>query len=538
MSRSSEPNAPRLFRRALSFYPCLLAVAALVLTTLNLGNHYLWQDEAQTALVAKTILERGLPYGTDGLNYFSQEAGAEYGKDWLWKWHTWLSFYLAAGSFALAGVGTFAARLPFALLGAATILLTWEYLRRHTTRSSAVIGSFLLLTCVPFLILSRQARYYSAAAFFSMLALYAYLRVSKGPRSRGTLFVIASIALFHSHFVYFFALVPAVTCHAILFGERHRRRQVLGLLGLSLAITMPWMIWLGSRYGDKYEEVMGLRAGALKFGELVLDLEHVFSAPALTLLAVLLVASRLLGSRIDDTAETTATTSAGWLLVLFVLSNLVLLAVTSPAAFFRYLAPVIPPLLALVGIALTTPAPAVRRWAPLIVVVAILGQPLGDFGYELTHDYDGPIEGIVEFLREHARPGDAVAITYGDLPLKFYLDDLRVVGGLTGEDLEPALTARWVILRRNTITDGDRAVRDFLTRRLPLGSYRRHLLRHADLPFENRESPAEHRFRTVIRRTGVEILERPPAPPEDRPSRTDAPENENGRLPGEAAVGP
>lgn len=536
MLRPTDANGA--IRRAQSLYPYLLAVAALALTTLNLGNHYLWQDEAQTALVAETILERGLPYGTDGVNFFSQEAGAEYGEDWLWKWHTWLSFYLAAGSFALAGVDTFAARLPFALLGAATILLTWEFLRRYATRASAVAGSLLLLTCVPFLILSRQARYYSAAAFFSMLALYAYLRLSREPRSRGILFLIAGTALFHSHFVYFFALVPAVACHAILVGERHRRRQVLRLLGLSLAINLPWMIWLGSRYGDKYEDVIGLGAGALKFGEFVLDLEHVFSAPALALLAALLVADRVLGPRIDRTSEPTAAASVGWLLALFVLSNLVLLAVTSPAAFFRYLAPVIPPLLALAGIALAAPAPAVRRWAPLVVMVAVLGQPLADFGYELTHDYDGPIEGIVEFLREHARPGDAVAITYGDLPLKFYLDDLRVVGGLTGEDLEPALTARWVILRRHTITDGDRAVREFLTRRLPLGSYRKHVLRHADLPFENRESPAEHRFRTVIRRTGVEILERPPAQPQDRPPPIGTPENRNGRLPGEAAVGP
>lgn len=508
MPRSSDPNSLTPLRRLLALYPYLLVAAALTLTTLNLGNHYLWQDEAQTALVAETILERGIPYGTDGVNYFSQEAGAEYGEDWLWKWHTWLSFYLAAGSFALVGIETFAARLPFALLGAATIVLTWDFLRRYATRASAIAGSLLLLTCVPFLILSRQARYYSVAAFFSMLALHAYLRLSKEPSSRGVQFVIASTALFHSHFVYFFALVPAIACHAIFF-EKRRRRQSIGLLGLSLVINLPWMLWLGSRYGEKYPDVMSLSAGAKKFGEFILGLEHVFSAPALALLAALLVANRLRGIRIGHADQPTAAASAGWLLTLFVLSNLALLALTSPAAFFRYLAPIIPPLLALAGIVIVSPAPSVRRWAPLVVLVAILGQPLIEFGYELTHDYDGPIEGIVEFLREHAEPGDVVAITYGDLPLKFYLDDLRVVGGLTGEDLEPALHARWVILRRNTISDGDRAVREFLTRNLPLDSYRRHVLPVADLAFENRESPTEHRFRTVVRRRGVEILERP-----------------------------
>ena len=36
-------------------------VAASVLLLANLGNQYLWQDEAETALVAKTVLSHGIP---------------------------------------------------------------------------------------------------------------------------------------------------------------------------------------------------------------------------------------------------------------------------------------------------------------------------------------------------------------------------------------------------------------------------------------------------------------------------------------------
>ena len=100
-------------------YVFLLLVfgASLFLFLANLGNQYLWQDEAQTALVSKTVLEHGVPRGYDGKNFFSQELKAEYGEDYIWKWHPWLPFYVLAAFFKVFGVGTFVARLPFALFG-------------------------------------------------------------------------------------------------------------------------------------------------------------------------------------------------------------------------------------------------------------------------------------------------------------------------------------------------------------------------------------------------------------------------------------
>ena len=84
-----------------------LLVAASVLLLANLGNIYLWQDEAQTALIAKTVLTHGVPVGYDGTNYFSQEFGVDYGKNYLWLWQPWFQFYLLAGFFAAFGVSTF-----------------------------------------------------------------------------------------------------------------------------------------------------------------------------------------------------------------------------------------------------------------------------------------------------------------------------------------------------------------------------------------------------------------------------------------------
>ena len=114
-------------RRADQVCLALILVVSSVLILANLGNIYLWQDEAQTALVSKTILTHGIPLGTDGTNFFSQELGREYGKGYVWRWHTWLPFYVLAGFFALFGTSTFVCRLPFALAGIATVMLTYLY---------------------------------------------------------------------------------------------------------------------------------------------------------------------------------------------------------------------------------------------------------------------------------------------------------------------------------------------------------------------------------------------------------------------------
>src|ERR1035437_6374996 len=81
----------------------ILLVFSVFFLFYALGTRYLWQDEAQTPLIAKTILQTGFPYGTDGVNFFSQEGGIEYGHNYLWKWHPWLPFYVEALSIKVLG---------------------------------------------------------------------------------------------------------------------------------------------------------------------------------------------------------------------------------------------------------------------------------------------------------------------------------------------------------------------------------------------------------------------------------------------------
>ena len=140
--------------------------------------------------------------------------------------------------------------------------------------------------------------------------------------------------------------------------------------------------------------------------------------------------------------------------------------------------------------------------AAATVVILIATSQLKDYLYEITHDYDGPEEGIARYLNEHGSANDTVAVSYGDLSLKFYTK-MRVVGGLTGEDLEPAKNARWVVIRKD-----DMGVRGNLVEETHLQRYREIVLDYPDIPWENREEPGLHLFRTSTSSDKVVIYER------------------------------
>lgn len=489
------------------FLGCIVAWACLFLL-LNLQNHYLWQDEAQTAVIARTVMTRGIPYGTDGENVFSQELGAEYGQDFIWKWHTWLPFYLVAGSFKLFGVGTFAARLPFALFGIAMVPLLYFFAAElYKDKRAAVAVTILFLSCVPFLILSRQCRYYSAAAFFSILGLFAYLRIVNRQRFSILLFIFAGVFLFHTHYIYCVSLFATVAVHGLIFHRTQWRRVGFACVG-TILLLIPWIVWLsGIKYGERYGQTLfNLASSASNAISFIQQTgKYVFPVYLLLVPIVILFVQKVRTRRFNWPSR--AMWSAVAIPVLFACTTVVTLSCTVPAPFFRYLCPVIPAIVMIAGLIVGMTCRLHYFAGAIVLLLMIAFQPITNFVYELTHDYDGPIEGIVKFLNANARPEDVVAITYGDMPLKFYTN-LRVVGGLTGEDLSPARKARWVIIRRNVICGKDSAVRQYLVRSLDARNYRQIEIDFPDIAFENRESPGEHQFRTVKAAPRVCILER------------------------------
>jgi hypothetical protein len=221
--------------------------------------------------------------------------------------------------------------------------------------------------------------------------------------------------------------------------------------------------------------------------------------PLLLLLVPLAVWKSARASRDGRAAGATPWVGAV-LLLLFAAMTVAAACLTSPYPFFRYVAPVLPVAALVIGWLLDAVL-RVQRIIGAVVVFLILGAlgyawSVPDYLYEITHHYRGPVDGIVEYLGKHARKDDVVAMTYEDLPVKFYTG-LRVVGGLTGEDLTPARSADWIIIRKYVISDKDLSVRNYLVSEVPLREYTAISLDAPDIPFQNREEPGAHLFRTA-----------------------------------------
>jgi 4-amino-4-deoxy-L-arabinose transferase-like glycosyltransferase len=485
-----------------------ILIVSAVLLFANLSNQNLWQDEAQTALISKTILTYGVPRGYDGKNYFSQEGGAEYGKNYIWRWHTWLPFYVLAGFYKVFGVSTFVSRLPFVLFGFGTVVLLYYYARAvwPGTRIPA-IAALLLTISVPFLLLSRQCRYYSMAMFFTLLSLYAYVLLLEGRKLASVLLFAATMLLFHSQHIYVAIFFPAVFLHTVIF-HRDRLKTLGKVVALVLIINMPWLIWLsGMKYASPYSQVELLRVLGTFIWKYIQDLAiYIFPVWLFAALLAWYVVTRIRTGRFPMPSRQALEKLS--LPFFFIVFNIIAVSLKTPFPFLRYVAPSVVLLILLAAVVIDAAWQAHFIFAAVTLIVLVTTSQMKDYLYEITHDYKGPEKGIAKYLNEHGSPDDIVAITYGDMALKFYTK-MRIVGGLTGEDLAPVKKAKWVIFRKYLLSERDEQVAKYIKENISSEvRFRRITIDYPDIQFENRENPDEHLFRTNTEERNVVILER------------------------------
>lgn len=473
----------------------LLGSSALLLT--HLTHSFLWNDEGSTALLARTILRHGVPMGRDGENSISAEEGRDIAQNGVYKFQPWMQFYVAAASFALLGESTFSARLPFALFGIATIMLTY-FLARETwqNRGTAMAASLTLMLSVPFLLLAGQCRYYSVSAFFATLALWNYLRLLESRKHASWIFAVAGLALLHTNHGHAIALLAAVALHATVW-HREKAKTVFGIVGAIMLLNLPWLMWMSTSHYSTF----GFRKTLVAIGLFVLQLVLYAPNPVFPIAALVLVIPR---RKRPPAVQASSAGHALGLSLAFLAVAVPLMAVFVERPYFRYLAPLLPLGSVLAGKVVTDLWRGSKTWTIVVVTLWLLTGLLPLYLLELTREYKGPVRGIVTYLNEHAHPGDMVAISYEDLPVKFYTK-LRVIGGYTEEDLSLAKQAQWIIPRKH----GNSWARDYLLREVPLERYRKIVLdEYPDIGFENRESPYEHQFMTARNEGPVVIYER------------------------------
>lgn len=429
------------------FWAVFAACAALLLFK-NLGSTRLWQDEAWTAVLARNALRYGVPKVYDGRNFVSTSFGLDHDSRGTWNYSPWLDIYVTAGSFALLGEGTFAARLPFTVFGFLTLLLLHKVsLRWSKDPRTADLALALTLLSVPFLLHARQCRYYVMAAFFTLYLYYAYHGLLESRKHSGRHVVLSSLGLFHSNFLVFFAALGGVGAHFLLFVPDKPKvlRRGARPLALVLLLLLPWCLYfrIFTRAAGDGPDRLLLRLENLRAYLSDADY-HLF--PALLALLFPFDAARL--KRLKAPLS-------------FMAGGLACLCL-APHHFFRYMVAFIPicgfllaelfwmvydrrreAALGLLGLLLFTRGLSASYWGGR---GRFLKTDLLDFACELARPIREPVAAAADFLNRNAGPDDLLLVSYPDLPFMFYTK-LRVVGGGSGPRRVRPEDVRWVLLR-------------------------------------------------------------------------------------------
>lgn len=454
----------------------------MTLLIANLGNQYLWQDEAQTCLISKTILEKGLPYGTDGKNFFSQELKAEYGTNYIWKWHTWLPFYIQAFFFWVFGTSNFVARLPFVLFGFGAVYYTFLLNKRLFKNETALITLALLILNTGFLVLVRQARLYSPSIFFSTASLYYFLMILDQKPKATLWFVICSTGLFHTHYFYYATFFISIGIYTIVCERKSIKWLIIPTL-ISGIVNLPWILWFHDlKYNDQYDFNLSYEGISGFFWSYASSAkEHILGGSSFYVVFLFCIMTMIYFRK-----KIIVTWKPLLLIFIFVGVHMLFLSAFTPGPKFRYLSVLIPPIIMILGYLIYF-SRLWHRYIPIgLIAFMAYFSPLDRYLYEITHDYDGPLEGISNYLNKHAKPDDVVLITYGDLPVKWYTH-LRTYGGLTGEDISQVKSPDWVIDRKYMVCDKDQKIKDFIHNEIDLSKYQKIEIPYSDYMFENRE---------------------------------------------------
>ncbi len=219
----------------------LCFVICAVLLFARLGHYSLWDDETMVALVAKGVLRTGDTSAVVDHNLVAFHNGVL-----LHNLHDRstppLATYLTAVSIGLLGENAFAARLPFALIGLATVGLILWWLWQD--RAPPLLQLFVMLGCignVSLLLFLRQCRYYAPAVFFSVAVVYLYLHWH-GNKRRLWLLSACSILLFAANYLNHIALYVCLAVDYFLW-----RRKEQPLRGADWAILLlPQVVLCGA----------------------------------------------------------------------------------------------------------------------------------------------------------------------------------------------------------------------------------------------------------------------------------------------------
>lgn len=264
------------------FMAALVVAAAFAFRFAYLDGEPFGVDEAESSINALTILEHGYPTDTYlGLPIYENTSvqpwpgnpeyafrDVSYSDNHLAVYHGWLPLYSIAASFAAYGIRpddpnpphaikhdlqarkrlTAAARMPGVLFGVGFAVFAFAAGKMLYGADAAWAGLLLASIHPNAILVSRQARYYSAEVFFTTVCcVLAWLMIQRGKWKHFIWCGLAFVLLFHTHLQSFLAGGATVALAAPVILRLHPRAVAkLAAFGAIVAAgTVPWLFVTG-----------------------------------------------------------------------------------------------------------------------------------------------------------------------------------------------------------------------------------------------------------------------------------------------------
>ena len=463
----------------------------------NLGNQYLWYDEAQTAVLARSVLEYGYPRALIG--DFLVYTDETYGPGTSYVAQPWLQNYVCAASFFLFGESNTSARVMFAIFGLLSFFLLYALsYRLFKSRLTARLTLAISATSVMFLLHLRQCRYYSLSVFLVLALLLLYLNFIERRKYSSGLFIVASFLLFHANFG---AFIPVLAALALYFLFIEKRRDLIPefikLYLWVLILVLPWCIvykiWAHGSEAPIGDLVKNAKFYLSKINAhffpyrfltpviLILFLfrkkfkSHTSSSrdlavaernkKGLIFLGLLIIVNWVFFWFADEKYARYIVHIAGLFFIIdaFLLTHvfkwnkivgvllLIMLCFSNllHTSLFYIIAKPITPVISSVnkeaqkrGIIDEKVHGKIEKELHRVTAKAELKTYFFDFLYEITHDYDGPMEGVVAYLKEFATRKETIKTDNFNANSLFFYTDLKV-----DYDFSKETYPEWIFLR-------------------------------------------------------------------------------------------
>lgn len=224
-------------RRAL----VVIILIAFALRVFYLNVRGLWYDEAFAILYASRSFPE-MVYGT--LTQVGSAAADVHPLFYYFSLHLWMN---------IAGESVFAARFFSLFFGTATIPVVYRTVELLFDRRAAMAAA-LIVALAPFHIAySQESRMYAQLGFWSVLALYGFVRYWHGGLTRWWwVFVFAGAGALYSHNLSA-AVFAALGAWVIIDALRTRVLRLLRatlLAGVAmLVLWLPWLVFVPSQFG-------------------------------------------------------------------------------------------------------------------------------------------------------------------------------------------------------------------------------------------------------------------------------------------------